>query len=212
MQPTSPQEVLNIIYSLKNSNSTGYDGICTKVIKTVAHILASPISYIINLCIEQGIFPEKLKVAIVRPLFKKGDKENMDNYRPIALLSIFSKIIGKVIYNRLSLYFESNNLFAQEQKGFRKNKSINMAIFDLLQVIMTSMDKRQPVCALYMDLTKAFDLVNHDILMHKLYSYGIRGNVHDLLMSYLSGRRQVVQMDYLSLKTRSEVTLSSKYK
>lgn len=211
MQPTSPNDIQNIIYSLKNSNSTGYDGICTKVIKKVALSIASPISYIINLCILQGIFPEKLKVAIVRPFFKKGDKENMDNYRPIALLPIFSKIFEKVICNSVSKYFESNNLLAQEQKGFRKNKSINMAIFDLLQVIMNNMDKKRPICALYMDLTKAFDLVDHNILMKKLYKYGIRGNIYDLLMSYLVGRKQVVQINHISLKMGREVTLSSDF-
>jgi hypothetical protein len=212
MKPTNPNDILNIMNSLNNTNSTGYDGICTKIVKRVAPLIASHMSYIINLCIEQGVFPEKLKLAIVRPLFKKGDKENMDNFRPIALLNVFSKIIEKVIYNSINQYFESNNLFAQEQKGFRKNKSINMAIFDLLQEIMTNIDRQHSVCALYMDLTKAFDFVDHTILMRKLHNYGIRGNIYDLLKSYLAGRKQMVQINQICLKTKCEITLSSEFR
>lgn len=175
----------------------------------MVNIISPPISYIVNLCIEHGTFPEKLKLAILRPLHKKGEKTSISNYRPIALLPVFSKIIEKVIYNALNNYFEMNNLFAREQMGFRKGKSINMAIFDLLRLIMLNIDKKIPVTALYMDMTKAFDFVDHKILLAKLYRYGIRGNVHSLLESYLTGRKQFTQLDRICTKAKKQITYTS---
>ncbi|XP_063359867.1 uncharacterized protein LOC134649082 [Cydia amplana] len=189
MKPSTPDDIRLIINFLKNSKSTGYDGINTMIIKQVANIISSPVSHIVNLCIEYGRFPDKLKVAILRPLYKKGEKTSITNYRPIALLSVFSKVIEKFIQNNINNYFETNNLFSQEQKGFRKQKSINMAIYDLLNIIMTNIDNKVPVTALYMDMTKAFDFVDHKILLTKLYRYGIRGNVFSLIESYLTGRK-----------------------
>jgi hypothetical protein len=212
MKPTCPHDIYTIINSLKNTNSTGFDGISCKIVKRVAHIISPIISYITNLCIETGRFPEILKIAVVKPLFKKGDKENVNDYRPIALLSIFSKIIEKVIYNSLYQYFETRDLFAAEQKGFRKNKSINMAIFDLLQKVMKELNEKKPAVALYMDMSKAFDFVDHNILLNKLYNYGVRGNVHDLIRSYMTGRKQMVTINKICTKSKKEISVSSDLK
>lgn len=191
MSPTTSKDINKIIKNLKNKSSTGNDDICTKVIKYVAETISPILSHIMNLCIEQGIFPAKLKTAIIKPMFKKLDKENMTYYRPIALIPIIAKIFEKVIYNCLYSYFEKNNIFAAEQKGFRKNKSINSAIYDFLYEVVTSIDKRIPTVALFMDMTKAFDYVDHSVLIMKLQTYGVRGNVLNLIKSYLSGRKQM---------------------
>jgi hypothetical protein len=209
MQPTTSDDILKIINGLRNTNSTGFDGISTYIVKKVSHIISPLLSHIVNLCIICGRFPEKLKLTIIKPLHKKHSKEDMNNYRPIALIPIFSKIIEKYIYNSVSGYFEHNNLFVNEQKGFRKNMTINMAIFDLVETVLKNMDKRIPVSALYMDMSKAFDYVDHRILLEKLYRYGIRGNIHSLLQSYLSNRRQTTQISKICFKTKTEQIYSS---
>lgn len=207
--PTIPDDINKIIISLKNKNSTGYDGITTNIVKDVANIISEPLSYIINLCIEEGIFPDKLKISIVKPVFKKGDKTNMNNYRPIALLPIFGKILEKVIYKCLYPFFESHNIFSSSQYGFRKNKSTNVAIFNFLGKIMSNLDKGLPAVAIYMDMSKAFDRVDHNILLRKLYAYGVRGNTYSLIKSYLSNRQQLTEIRKINAVTKTEETHAS---
>lgn len=204
MQPVNIDDILKIITNLKNTNTIGYDGISTKVIKYTKEIIAPPLVHIINLCISDGIFPDKLKLAVIKPLHKKDDKTDIQNYRPLAKIPIFSKIIEKVIYNSLHAYFEKYNLFCKEQHGFRKNTSVNMALFDLLTNIMSSVDNRNPVCAIFTDMSKAFDYVDHNILLHKLHSYGIRGNILQLIKSYLSNRLQCVEISRICPKNKLE--------
>lgn len=203
MSPTTTNDINKIIKNLKNKSSTGFDDICTKVIQYVSEIISPVLSYIMNLCIEQGTFPKKLKTSIIKPKFKNTDKENMAYYRPIALIPIFAKIFEKVIYNCLYYYFEKNHIFASEQKGFRKNKNINLALYDFLSDVVTSLDKRKLTVALYMDMTKAFDYVNHSILLRKLQAYGVRGNVMNLIKSYLSDRKQRTVVTRLSQDNRT---------
>ena len=209
MRPSLPSDIFKIISGLNNTNSVGYDGICTKILKAVAGEICSPLSYIINLCISEGIFPDALKKSVIKPLFKKQDRELMEYYRPISLIPIFSKIIEKYIYKELNLYLEANNILCYEQKGFRKHKSINLAIYDFLHTVMTNMDKNSPVCAVFCDMTQAFDYVQHNILLKKLDAYGIRGNVLELLKSYLHDRKQITEITRINLRTkREEIFLS----
>lgn len=132
----------------------------------------------------------------------------MSNYRPIALIPVFSKIFEKVIYKSLYSYLEKSNILVKQQKGFRKQKTINMAIHDLLLPILSNMDSRKPVCAIFTDLTKAFDYVDYSVLLYKLERYGIRGNVLELFRSYLTNRRQFVEITQICSKTCCE----NKYK
>lgn len=209
MEPIVPKEMLTIINNLKNTNSTGYDDIKTSVIKSVGPIVAPVLCDTVNACIYNGVFPEALKISIIKPMHKKDEKTKMCNYRPVALIPIFAKIFEKVIYNRLNNYFEKNNIFCQEQMGFRQNKTINMAVYNFLKNIHHNMDNRKPVAAMYMDMTRAFDYVDHKILLKKLYSYGIRGNVVKLIQSYLEGRKQFTQISQVNIKTKTETTYSS---
>lgn len=163
MNPTDPQEIHGNIMNLKNTNSTGYDNVCTNIIKSVADVLSPVLSFIVNYCINDGYFPEKLKTTIIMPLHKKDNIEQMSNYRPIAMIPIFSKIIEKVIYSRIYFFLEKYKVLSDQQFGFRKNKNINIAIFDFLKEVMTSIDKKVPVVSMYCDMSKAFDCVNHQI-------------------------------------------------
>lgn len=204
LTPTIPIDIYEIIMTLKNTNCTGFDQICTMVIKDVAHIISAVLSHVINIIIQKGEFPNKLKISLVRPLFKKNEKYLVSNYRPLALGSIFSKIIEKVINKQFYDFFESNDVFSQQQYGFRPNKSINLAIYDFLYKTMTEVDKRRPCIGLFMDMSLAFDRVDHSILLDKLYHYGIRGNAYQLIKSYLTDRQQITQIDRICVRTKTE--------
>lgn len=144
--PTSPFDIVQIINSLNNTNSTGYDDVSTKILKIVSVIISPVLSYIINLCIVSGVFPNKLQFSIIKPLYKKNDRELINNYRPIALIPIFSKVLEKVIGKSLYQFFELNNIFTNKQAGFRKNKSINLAVYNFLHSIMTGLNNKHPHC------------------------------------------------------------------
>lgn len=212
MKPTTSFDINIIIKSLKNSNSTGYDEISTRVIKETSEYISPILSHIINLSIVSGIFPDKLKITIIKPLFKKKDKHDINCYRPIALIPVFSKIFEKVINNSVYNYFESYKIFTDEQVGFRKNKSINLAIYRFLRTVISSLDCKNLVFALYMDLSKAFDYVDHQILLHKLETYGIRGNVLKLIESYLSNRVQATDITRICYKAKQEIVYRSEYR
>lgn len=205
MNPVSSDAIIKIIKDLKNTNSVGYDEISTNVLKYVAETVAPHLAYVINVCVSYGIYPDKLKPVTVLPIFKKDNREEMQFYRPIALISVISKVFEKYIYNSLTSFFDKHNIIIDEQKGFRKNMTINLAIFEFLSKVMTCIDEKTPVCAIYMDLTKAFDYVNHNILISKLKSYGIRGNVIELIKSYLSNRKQCTQITKMCPKTKMEI-------
>lgn len=204
MAPCNENDIKAIIKSLKNTGSVGNDGISTKVIKYVSDYISGHLSYILNLCITHGIYPNKLKTTVVKPLFKKKDKECMESYRPIALVPIISKVFEKYIYAQIYKYLDKQNILTEEQKGFRKRKTINMAIYDFLNDVYTNVDNRIPVCSIYCDMTQAFDYVDHNILLSKLDAYGIRGNVLNLIESYLKNRKQYVEVSEIDFKSKCQ--------
>ena len=151
-------------------------------------------SEIINLSFTTGIFPDLCKLAKVIPIFKKGNELLCENYRPISLLPIFSKIIEKIIYSRMYNYLTKNNLIYDKQFGFRSNHSTNHALISLSEDIKLNMDKSFYSAGVFIDLQKAFDTVNHKLLSNKLFCYGFRGLSHSLLVSFLSNRKQFVSI------------------
>ena len=124
---TSPKEIEKIINALKIKESSGYDEVSTNILKIIAPFISSPLSYICNKSMLSGTFPTRLKYAIIKPLLKKGDKENVVNYRPISLLTSFSKIFERIIYDRLLKHIKTNNILAVEQFGFRTSSSTEKA-------------------------------------------------------------------------------------
>jgi hypothetical protein len=207
--PCIPHDIFKIINNLRNTNSVGYDGISVRVIKSVNSYICNHLSHIINLSIESGVYPELLKVSVVKPIHKKDDKTSVENYRPIALIPVMAKIFEKYIYGVIYSYLEKYNILSDEQKGFRKNKTINMAIFDFLKTIMINMDHRNVVSAIYCDMTQAFDYVDHSILLNKLDIYGIRGNLGQLMQSYLSNRVQYTSIARINMNTKKEECFTS---
>lgn len=183
-------EVLKVIQSLKNKNSVGWDEVPICLIKAAADVIAEPLVQIINQGLTIGYFPEKLKYSQITPVFKNGSYLEISNYRPISVLSNFSKIFEKIINFRLLNYFEDFNLFYSKQYGFRKNLSTQAALTDFANEIATALDRSQATAGVFCDLSKAFDCVDHSALLLKLNNYGINGNCLALLKSYLSFRKQ----------------------
>jgi hypothetical protein len=210
LSPTNPPEIYKIILSLKNTPATGYDKLPTKILKTIAFPLSIHLSHLINLSLEKGTFPTRLKKSIVKPVFKKGETNNLNNYRPITLIPVLSKIYEKAYYTRLDNFLTKNNILRQEQNGFRKNKSTTLACFKLNNQITECIDKGIPVGVLFLDMSKAFDTVCHKRLLGKLERYGIRGPAYSWIESYLNNREQCTEIAKVINDQRS--TFQSCYK
>ena len=140
-----------------------------------------------------GIFPQSMKIAKVTPFYKSGKKNLMTNYRPISVLLCFPKILERIMYNRLYSYLNDNNLFFQKQFGFREGHSTNHALIELINSINDSFNQSKSTLGVFIDLSKAFDTVDHNILLKKLSLYGIKNNSLKWFPSYLSNRKQFIQ-------------------
>ena len=195
MTPVLPMEISDIISSLKIGKSIGANSIPTKLLKGLCPHICSSLSDIINESCQSGTFPEKLQLAKVIPLFKKGCPLTASNYRPMPFLSVFSKIIEKVMYKRLYNFLELNNILYSYQFGFRSSHSINHALISLTEMIKNTSDNKRFGCCIFLDLQKAFDTVNHEILLNKLKHYGIRGIALAWFQSYLSNREHYVSVN-----------------
>ena len=143
--------------------------------------------------LESGIFPDSLKIAKIIPLYKKGNINSITNYRPISLLPTLSKVFERVIFNQLYLYLDHNNLLSEEQYGFRANHSAELAAIKLADYIVQEIDRKLTPVNIYIDVSKAFDTLNFDILLYKLHYYGITDIALKLLKSYMSNRKQYVK-------------------
>ena len=191
-------ETLTIIYNLKSKNSSGNDDISNRLLKSIKCEISKPLTIIINQSLETGIFPDALKVAKVKPLFKKGDNCCLNNYRPISLLPTISKIFERVMYTQLYYYFNVNNLLSEQQYGFRSQHTTELASVKLVDFILKEMDNIRDIkipASIFLDLSKAFDTLNFDILLRKLQHYGIDGKSLNLIKSYLTNRFQYVQFE-----------------
>ena len=190
--PITPQEVRSILIKISNKHSAGYDEIpCSLLIKVADHI-TNCLAMLINLSFQDGIFPALLKKALIVPIHKKGDISQIINYRGIALLLAFSKLYENAFHIRLSKFLETEKILSNNQFGFRSNLSTQDAILAVYKFILHNFEvKNKTVCILF-DLKRAIDTVNIDLLLNKLYNYGIRGPALLWLSSYLQGRSQEV--------------------
>lgn len=187
----SPNEILNIIGTLNNS-SAGADELLPSIMKQCSTLYIHPLTHLINISISQGVFPDDLKLAKILPIFKSDNKQLIQNYRPISVLPYFSKIFEKIISNYVIDFLETNNTLYHNQFGFRKFHSTSHAIITLVEHVSKALDTGKIVVGIFLDLKKAFDTVDHGILLKKLYAIGIRGNVHEWFKSYLHNRSQYV--------------------
>jgi hypothetical protein len=156
---TSPKKIENIITSLKAKEFHGYDEITTKIYKISTPFISSPLSYTFNKSMISGIFPTRLKYAIIKPIFKNGDKTNVANYRPISTLPSFSNILENIMFIRLTNHLETNNILAAEQFGFRTSSSTSQASFNFINNILNEFKKKHNVGGIFLDLQKAFNCV-----------------------------------------------------
>ena len=168
------------------------DGITADVIKPCFDILSKPLKHIFQQSINKGMVPNALKIAKVTPIFKTGEKDLIKNYRPISVLPCFSKILERIMYNRIYKHLQENNILYPKQFGFQKFHSTDYAIAQLIDQIFNSFEENKFTLGVFIDLSKAFDTVNHDILLTKLSNYGIQNINLKWFTSYLSQRKQYI--------------------
>ena len=189
--PVSIEEITSMIQGLKNS-APGHDDITADALRLCLPSITSPLVYILNLSLSQGVFPDELKIVNVIPLYKADDRMCFSNYLPVSLLCILSKVFEKVMYNRLISFLEFNKILIENQFGFRKKCSTYMALAVLIDKVIKSLESGDYMIGVFLDFSKAFDTVDHDILLKKLCHYGIRDTGLKWFQSYLSEWKQYV--------------------
>lgn len=185
---------------MKNKQG-GVDGISAKILKCNIDNIASPLNYIYNLCSVKSIWPEDLKKAEV-PIHKSGNQNLMNNYRPTSLISILAKVFEEIIHVRLTSFIDFHHLIHKFQYGFRKGYGTNNALAQRTEIIFENLNNNKCISATFFDLRKAFDTVDHHLLLNKLYDIGIRGTAHKLLADYIQNRTQFVKIDNVTSSTR----------
>ena len=184
--------VLKVLTQLKISKATGPDGVGNFILKLAAPILANPLCHLFNVSLSRGIFPDIWKRAHVLPVFKKGDRQDKANYRPISLLPNISKVFERLVYKFLYEYLSENNLLCPKQSGFRQKDSSVCKLIHIVHTIYEALENGKEVCAIFLDISKAFDKVWHEGLLFKLKQIGVGGPLLNWFQTYLVGRLQRV--------------------
>ena len=191
VMPVTDEETAKIIASFKDS-SAGWDELKPVIMKNIKHCSAKPLTHICNLSFKTGVFPQQLKTANVVPIYTFGDEDIFSNYRPVSVLPVFSKLIERLMYNRLVMFVNYNDLLYRYQFGFQRGKSTYMALLLLVDKITEALDKEECVVGIFLDFSKAFDTVNHDILLQKLNLYGVKDIALSWFKDYLTNITQYV--------------------
>jgi hypothetical protein len=187
--------ICDIIKSLKPKGSLDIDGISTNLLKAIKIEISGPLTHIIKMSLETGVFPDKLKISRTVPVFKAGDPKCCDNYRPIALLSAISKILEKIVSVQLVNHLQDNNIIYDHQYGFQRHKSTEHNIIHAINFISTAFNENKYALGVFFDLKKAFDVCSHEILLMKLEKMGIRGTALLWFRNYLRNRKQKVDIN-----------------
>jgi len=192
--PTTETEIKSIILKLNNTSSCGYDSIPTSIVKQCHTELSPLLTNLINFSFETGTLPEQLKVSKIVPIFKKGAPDEIGNYRPISILSVFLKIFEQTVSIRLQSYLKKFDILTEKQHGFQNSKSTESAAFQLLKTVYSNLNEQRITAILACDLSKAFDLIDHELLLAKMERYGFRGVALNWFRSYLVDRQQYVSI------------------
>lgn len=192
--PVNQGDVHRVIETLPNKRTTGFDEVPIYLLKNCNKPLLRTLAELMNISVRQGKFPEQLKMANIIPIFKKGDKQALENYRPISITSCFSKIFEKLMYNQLVSFLDKNNVLSQFQHGFRQGRSTETAMVGFIQDIYERMDVGEYVVAVLFDLTRAFDTICPSFVSRKLNHLGIRGNVNNWLTSIIKDKQFKVKI------------------
>ena len=189
LYPTNRTEIAKIIDSLPNKNSCGWEGISNKTLKNLKTSLIEPLCILFNESLESGQFPDIMKLANVVPLYKSGKKYIPTNYRPISLLITMSEVLEKIMYSRTYTFLNETGQLYCGQYGFRKNHSCEHAVQELVDNALKGMERKEYTIAIYLDLSKAFDTLEHDVLLKKMELYGIQGTTLKWYKNYLMNRK-----------------------
>lgn len=195
---TDESEIERLVLNIRDDCAVGYDQISGRFLKQNREKLIPAITFICNLSIETGVFPDIYKKSVITPIHKSGDRDSVENYRPISLLPIMSKILEKLMNKRLVDYLNSNNLLSSCQYGFRLGRSTDDAVHELTDFVARRLDAKNKTISVFLDLAKAFDTVSVTILLDRLERIGVRGVAHQLFSSYLKNRTQVVKIGQIT--------------
>ena len=190
LHPTDANKVFSLMNKLNKSKATGLDRIFARLIRECADLICVPICDIFNKSFSQGKLPEDWKSARVTPLFKQGDRDDVNNYRPISVIPVVVKVLERIVYEQLNAYLEEHDILCKHQSGFRAIHSTVTALLEATDSWAYNIDIGKINAVIFLDLKKAFDTVDHEILLSKLDSYGISGNSLKWFQSYLENRMQ----------------------
>ena len=202
----SINELRDAFFTFKLNKNPGYDEISFNVVKNYFRELCEALKYVFNLSTETGLLPDKLKIARVAPVYKAGDTFDLTNYRPISVLPCFSKILERIMYDRLFSYSSQEKILYSKQFDIQSGHSTEHAILQLVNQIHESFENSLYTLGVFIDLSKAFDTVNHSIILKTLEIYGILGKNPEWLKSYLINKKQYIQIDGKNKTDFSSVT------
>ncbi|XP_046674698.1 uncharacterized protein LOC124363493 [Homalodisca vitripennis] len=194
-EEVSPKLITALVKNFRSSKSQDVYGMSGEVLKSVIDAIADPLCKAINCCLRFGVFPDYMKISRTIPIYKKGDHQELANYRPISIIPVLAKVMESVMKIQLVKYFEENNLFMAGQHGFRRCHSTTTAILSLVEQITKAFEEGESMALTLCDLSRAFDCVSHQLLLQKLSHYGIGSTVHKTLASYLLHRKQAVFLE-----------------
>ena len=195
ISPAAPNEISDTVHHFKTGKSIGLNSIPVKLLKILSPLISFPLSRFVNESFQSGVFPVKMQQAKVMPFFQKGCPVTTSNYRPTSLRSFFGRIIEKLVYKRLLNFLEVHHTLYNLQFRFNASHSVNHVLISLTELIKNSLDNKKFGCGIFLDLQKAFDTVNHQILLDKLKHYSIRATVLAWFSSHLSNRSQYVSVN-----------------
>ena len=193
LTPITESELKSLITALPNKNSSGHNNVNNVLLKQIKDSVVKPMTICVNKSLSEGSFPQVMKLADVCPLFKSKDKSETNNYRPISLLLTLSKLLEKIICDKVYTFLNNTNQICVSQYSFRSSHSCENAISELVSTVLKGFQSNKYTVGVFLDLSKAFDTLKHTILLDKLYYYGIRGTAHDWFHSYLSNRKMRVK-------------------
>lgn len=195
LNPVTENEIILHINTLKNNSASGPDGISVRFVKVCHRYIVGPLIHIINLCFEKGHIPKAWKESVVTPVYKSGTKSSITNYRPISVINNFAKVFEKCLKQRLTKFLDKHNILTNTQFGFRQNMSTSNAVSELIKKVVYNINDDRKCLVVFLDLAKAFDTVDHGLLMRRLEIIGIRGCAFDVFADYLRNRQQVVKIN-----------------
>ena len=198
-------DIAVLVRDLRPSTSCGVDGLNARIIKAAGPSIFPVLCHIFNLSLRSQKFPSSWKISCITPLSKDGDATDPSNYRPISVLPALGKLLERVAHTQLYSYFHSHDIFSHSQSGFRKGHSTQTCLLDFLDNVYQEVDQGRVCVVLFLDLRKAFDTVNHNILTEKLIQYGLEESSANWLKSYISGRKQITKISNVKSESK-EIT------